>query len=113
MIEISVSLYQLRPEFALGGISTTITSDNDLDNITGTGIYKFTNSTPQNSPVELGVVVVFSARLSGDIYGVIQFASDTRGGRNKERIVNIYYRVAWTNATNGWSKWAMINTTEV
>ena len=97
----------------LGGISTTITSDNDLDNITGTGIYKFTNSTPQNSPVELGVVVVFSARLSGDICGVIQFASDTRGGRNKERAVPIYYRVAWTNTTNGWSKWVMINTTDV
>ena len=90
----------------LGGFRAERLPDNtDLDTVLTTGLYYSTSDTIVNGGIDMGLWLIFAAKLTATIYAVLQVGCDTRArGANP-----IKYRGTWTTDTNGWSAWKSIS----
>ena len=86
----------------LGGMKQIeLAPSTDMNTIFKTGLYYSTSGTIINSGVTMGMWIVLSALLPGNVYCTLQIGVD---GRGKDGYPP-KWRKCWDNASNGWSSW--------
>lgn len=88
------------------GTVTTLTDNDDLNDLTETGMYYHTTSRPSNIPIstDYGLVVVFGL-VAGSRVTALQFYSSTSK--------RLYYRRKAGNISDAWAGWRLITATDI